>query len=146
MGRKPWEHRPPFDRGHWRAHRRWRRHHHPRRGPLFLRFAFTFGLMTLLVVGGMAALASLLARIFGGGAETTVLTWAGGCGLSLLLPLLAGFVALQVFRGVATPLADVMAAADAVAEGDLSARVAVPEHGPDAFTRLASPSTAWPRS
>jgi two-component system OmpR family sensor kinase/two-component system sensor histidine kinase BaeS len=85
----------------------------------------------------MAALASLLARIFGGGAETTVLTWAGGCGLSLLLPLLAGFVALQVFRGVATPLADVMAAADAVAEGDLSARVAVPEHGPDAFTRLA---------
>jgi signal transduction histidine kinase len=96
-----------------------------------------FGLMALLVVGGMAALANLLARLFGGGAETRVLTWAGGCGFSLALPLLAGFLALRVFRGVATPLADVMAAANAVAEGDLSTRVPVPEHGPDAFTNLA---------
>jgi two-component system OmpR family sensor kinase/two-component system sensor histidine kinase BaeS len=96
-----------------------------------------FGLMALLVVGGMAALANLLARLFGGGTETRVLTWVGGCGLSLALPLLAGLVALRVFRGVATPLADVMGAADAVAEGDLSARVPVPEHGPDAFTNLA---------
>jgi two-component system OmpR family sensor kinase/two-component system sensor histidine kinase BaeS len=102
-----------------------------------MRFVFMFGLMVLLVVGGMAALASLLARLFGGGTETTVLTWAGGCGLSLALPLLAGFLALRVFRGVATPLADVMAAADAVAEGDLSARVPVPDHGPDRFTNLA---------
>jgi two-component system OmpR family sensor kinase/two-component system sensor histidine kinase BaeS len=96
-----------------------------------------FGLMALLVVGGMAALANLLARLFGGGTETRVLTWAGGCGLSLALPLLAAFLALRVFRGVATPLADVMAAADAVAEGDLSAQVPVPDHGPDAFTNLA---------
>jgi two-component system OmpR family sensor kinase/two-component system sensor histidine kinase BaeS len=96
-----------------------------------------FGLMVLLVVGGMAALASLLARLFGGGTETTVLTWAGGCGLSLALPLLAGFLALRVFRGIATPLADVMTAADAVAEGDLSARVPVPQHGPDEFSSLA---------
>ena len=134
---KYWEHRPPFDRGHWDPPRRWHRHRHPQRGPLFLRFVFMFGLMVLLVVGGMAALASLLARLFGGGAETTVLTWAGGCGLSLALPVLAGFLALRVFRGVATPLADVMAAADAVAEGDLSARVPVPEQGPDAFSNLA---------
>jgi two-component system OmpR family sensor kinase/two-component system sensor histidine kinase BaeS len=93
--------------------------------------------MALLVVGGMAALANLLARLFGGGTETTVLTWVGGCSLSLALPLLAGFIALRVFRGVATPLADVMAAADAVATGDLSARVPVPEEGPDAFSNLA---------
>jgi signal transduction histidine kinase len=93
--------------------------------------------MALLVVGGMAALANLLARLFGGGTQTTVLTWVGGCGLSLALPLLAGFLALRVFRGVATPLADVMAAADAVAAGDLSARVPVPEEGPDAFSNLA---------
>ncbi|MGD2143823.1 MAG: histidine kinase dimerization/phospho-acceptor domain-containing protein, partial [Anaerolineae bacterium] len=84
----------------------------------------------------MAALASLLARPFGGGARTTVLTWAAGCGLSLALPLLAAVLAFRVFRGVATPLADVMAAADAVAEGDLSARVPVPQYGPEAFTRL----------
>jgi two-component system OmpR family sensor kinase/two-component system sensor histidine kinase BaeS len=85
----------------------------------------------------MAALASLLARLFGGSTETTVLTWVGGCGLSLALPLVAGFLALRAFRGVATPLADVMAAADAVAAGELSTRVPVPEHGPDAFANLA---------
>jgi signal transduction histidine kinase len=134
---KHWEHRPPFDRGRWGRARRWHRHPHPGRGPLFLRFVFMFGLMVLLVVGGMAVLASLLARLFGGSTETTVLTWAGGCGLSLALPLLAGFLALRVFRGVATPLADVMAAADAVAKGDLSARVPVPKHGPDGFANLA---------
>jgi signal transduction histidine kinase len=137
----PWkhgEHSAPSNHGHWGPPRRWRRHHHPRRGPLFLRFAFMFGLMALLVVGGMAALARLLTRLFGGGAEVTVLTWAGGCGLSLALPLLAGLLALRVFRGVTTPLADIMAAADAVAEGDLGARVMVPQHGPDAFTNLAA--------
>jgi two-component system OmpR family sensor kinase/two-component system sensor histidine kinase BaeS len=132
-----WDHHSRFDRRGWRPPRRWHRHRHPRRGPLFLRFAFTFGLLVLLVVGGMAALASLLARLFGGSTETTVLTWVGGCGLSLALPLVAGFLALRAFRGVATPLADVMAAADAVAAGELSTRVPVPEHGPDAFANLA---------
>jgi signal transduction histidine kinase len=134
---KDWGHRSRFDHRHWGPPRTWRRHHHPRRGPLFLRFVLIFGGMALLVVGGMAALANLLARLFGGGTQTTVLTWVGGCGLSLALPLLAGFLALRVFRGVATPLADVMAAADAVAAGDLSARVPVPEEGPDAFSNLA---------
>jgi len=42
---------------------------------------------------------------------------------------------VRAFRSIATPLVDVMAAADAVAEGDLSARV--PEHGPGEFGRLA---------
>jgi two-component system OmpR family sensor kinase/two-component system sensor histidine kinase BaeS len=96
-----------------------------------------FGMMVLLVVGGMGVLANLLARLFGGGTETRVLTWVGGCGLSLALPLLAGLLAFRVFRGVATPLADVMAAADEVAAGDLSARASMPEHGPDAFRNLA---------
>jgi two-component system OmpR family sensor kinase/two-component system sensor histidine kinase BaeS len=65
------------------------------------------------------------------------LVWIGGCGLSLALPLLAGLLARQAFRGIATPLADVMAAADAVAEGDLSVRVPVPEYGRGEFSRLA---------
>ncbi|MEA3340095.1 MAG: HAMP domain-containing sensor histidine kinase [Chloroflexota bacterium] len=54
-----------------------------------------------------------------------------------MLPLLAGILAMRAFRNIATPLADVMAAADGVAEGDLSARVPVPEHGPREFGRLA---------
>ncbi len=93
--------------------------------------------MVLLVLGGMAALAFLLSRLFGGGGQTAVLVWVGGCGLSLALPMLAGAVALRVFRDIATPLADVMAAADAVAQGDLSVQVTVPLHGPKAFRRLA---------
>jgi signal transduction histidine kinase len=64
--------------------------------------------------------------------------WVVGCGLSLVLPLLAGVVALIVFRGIATPIADVMSAVDAVAEGNLSVRVPEPEHGPGEFRRLAN--------
>jgi len=93
--------------------------------------------MILLVLGGMAALAFLLTRLFEGDGQTAVLVWAGGCGLSLALPLLAGGVAIRAFQDVATPLADVMAAADAMAEGDLSARVQVPVRGSGEFARLA---------
>jgi signal transduction histidine kinase len=93
--------------------------------------------MALLVIGGMVVLANLLAGLLGGGTETRVLTWAAGCSLSVALPLLAGLLALRVFRGVATPLADLMAAADAVAKGDKGARVPVPAHGPDEFANLA---------
>ncbi len=93
--------------------------------------------MVLLVLGGMAALAFLLTRLFGGDGQAAVLVWLGGCGLSLALPLLAVGLAVRTFRGVATPLADVMAAADIVAEGDLSVRVRVPTHGHGDFSRLA---------
>jgi two-component system OmpR family sensor kinase/two-component system sensor histidine kinase BaeS len=91
--------------------------------------------MVLLVLGGMAALAFLLTRLLGGDGQTAVLVWIGGCSLSLALPLLAAGLARRAFRGIATPLADVMAAADAVAGGNLSVRV--PEHGPSEFARLA---------
>ena len=138
--RRPWahDHHPPWV--HWdhdhefpRWPQAWRR----KRGLLFFRFAGVFGFMVLLVLGGMAALAFLLTQLFGGDGQTAVLVWFGGCGLSLALPLLAGVLALRVFRDVATPLADVMAAADAVAEGDLRVRVQLPVRGPSEFGRLA---------
>jgi signal transduction histidine kinase len=125
-----WDHDHAFPRWHYRRRRA--------RGFVFLRFAGVFGVMALLVVGGMAALAFLLTRLFGAeGGRAAALVWVEGCGLSLALPLLAAGLALRAFRGIATPVADVMAAADAVAEGDLGARVEVPAHGPDAFGRLA---------
>jgi len=145
--RKPWPHppRPPWAHDHhppwapWdhdhkfpKGPRKWKR----KRGLLFFRFAGVFGFMVLLVLGGMAALAFLLTRLFGGDGQTAVLVWVGGCGLSLALPLLAVVLAVGAFRGIAMPLADLMAAADAVAEGDLSVRVQVP-HGPRDFGRLA---------
>jgi two-component system OmpR family sensor kinase/two-component system sensor histidine kinase BaeS len=85
----------------------------------------------------MAAFAYLLSYLFEGSGQLAVLVWILGCGLSLALPLLAGAVALGVFRGVATPMADVMAAADAVAEGDFDVRVPEPTRGPREFRRLA---------
>jgi two-component system sensor histidine kinase BaeS len=125
--RMPWGHDHEFPK--WPT--AWRR----KRGLLFFRFAGVFGFIVLLILGGMAVLAFLLVRLFGGDGHTAVLAWIGGCGLTLAMPLLAGALAMRAFRGIATPLADVMAAADAVAEGDLSVRV--PAHGPGDFGQLA---------
>jgi signal transduction histidine kinase len=100
-----------------------------------LRFAAVFGFMVLLFFGGLAAAAFLLTRLFGGGGPVALLVWILGCGLALALPLLAIALATRAFRGIATPLAGVMTAADAVAEGDLSTRV--PESGPGEFRQLA---------
>jgi two-component system sensor histidine kinase BaeS len=128
----PWMHRPSHT-----ELRHWRRSFRHRRGPLFLRFVGAFGFIALLILGGMAALAFLLARLFGGDGQSAVLVWGGGCGLSLALPLLAAGLAKRAFRDIATPLADVMAAADAVAEGDLSVRVPVHGHSKSEFNQLA---------
>ena len=132
-GPSPWG---PWGRGgdfsRWRHGRgQWERH----RGRLFLRFAATFGFIALLVLGSMAALAFLLTRLAGGDGQIAGLVWVGGCGLSLALPILALGLAVRAFRRIATPLAEVMSAADAVANGDLSVRV--PVHGPGDFQRLA---------
>jgi two-component system sensor histidine kinase BaeS len=83
----------------------------------------------------MAALAFLLTRLFGGDGQAAVLVWIGGLALALALPVMAVGLAVRAFRDIATPLADVMAAADAVADGDLSVRV--PAHGPGEFSQLA---------
>lgn len=123
----PWAHSRKFSGGSnaWRHKRRF----------LFLRFAAIFGLMVLLIVGGMAALAFLLTRFFEGSGQTALLVWIGGCGLSLALPLLAMGMARRAFHRIATPLANIMSAAESVAEGDLSVRV--PEFGPGEFGKLA---------
>lgn len=134
--KKFWRHHkhrphPPWSAWDHDRPQAWRR----KRGRLFSRFAGIFGFIVLLVLGGMATLAFLLSQLFGGDGHTALLVWIGGIGLSLALPLLAVGLAVRAFRDIATPLADVMAAADAVAEGDLSVRV--PERGPGDFGRLA---------
>ena len=140
----PWEHgerypHPPW--GLWAHNHKfhkwppeWRR----KRGCLFFRFVGAFGCMTLLMLGGITALTFLLTRLVEGGGEMATMVWFASCGLTLALPLLGGAIALRVFRGIATPLADVMAAADAVAEGDLSVRVPTSTHSSGEFSRLAA--------
>jgi signal transduction histidine kinase len=57
------------------------------------------------------------------------------CGLPLLLIVVVVAIGSLVFRNLGTPLVKIMAAADAVAEGDLSTRV--DEAGPGEFRRMA---------
>ncbi len=123
-----WEHDHDFPQ--WWLHAR-----HRKQRFLFLRLVGAFGFVVLPVLGGMAALAFLLTRLFGGNGQAAMMVWLGGCGLSLAMPLLAGALALRAFRGIAAPLADVMAAADAVAGGDFSVRV--PADRPGEFGQLA---------
>jgi two-component system sensor histidine kinase BaeS len=134
--RRPHDHRPPWVWHHDDRHgfAEWRRLSKRKRGCLFVRFVQVFGFVVLLVVGGMGALAFILTRLFGGDGQVAALVWIGGAGLALALPMLAAALAMRAFRGIAMPLADVMAAADAVAGGDLSVRV--PVRGREEFARL----------
>jgi signal transduction histidine kinase len=133
------------DKGRFDHHPDWRRWPGPphfrgspdwrlKRGFLFRRFARIFVLFSVIFLIGMGGLAYLFTALFGGNRETAVLVWLAGCGLALFLPLV-GLAAMRSFRGFADPLARVMAAADAVAEGDFTVRV--PEHGSGEIRQLA---------
>lgn len=111
--RSPWSHNKPGKHGPPRQS--WR---------IFAFFLFIFGLIFLLILGGLAALVLFFSRAQAGG-DTAVIVLVSACGLTLFLPMLAFFIAGRAFRGIARPLAEVMQAADAVAEGDLTARVPV---------------------
>lgn len=118
-----------------RTHGRRSADRHLRRRFLFFRFARVFGLMTLLVVGGIAILVWLIARWITGDHQIPVLVWVGGCLLGVGLPLLGWGIAVHAFRDIARPLADLMDATDAVASGDLHVRVT--EESPGDFGRVA---------
>ncbi len=130
-----WMGRPsPGELREWR--RKWRESYRHKRAPLFLRFIAIFGLIVLLVLGGMAALAFVLTRVFGGTGQTAALVWVGGIVLALGLPFLAIAFAVEAFQDIATPLADLVTAAEQVAKGDLGVRVEVKKRGQ--FNRLAA--------
>jgi two-component system OmpR family sensor kinase/two-component system sensor histidine kinase BaeS len=109
----------------------------PYRKKFLIRFISFFLLLLALVVGGMTMLALLVTRLLGAANNlpTVVLVWIVGCGLALGLPLLAVALAARAFRSYAIPLADIMAAAESVAQGDFAARVQ--ERGSPEFRRLA---------
>ena len=124
-GPPAWFHPPEGTRPPWQSKRRF----------LFWRVASVFLAVLVLFLLGMGGLAYLLVRLFGGGEQTTLLLWPLSCGLALVIPILTIFLVVRSFRGLFTPLARVMAAADAVAEGDLSVRV--PEEGRGEMRRMA---------
>ncbi|HEX9028466.1 MAG TPA: HAMP domain-containing sensor histidine kinase [Anaerolineales bacterium] len=101
---------------------------------LFFRFGRLLVAALLLYSIGMAGLAFLFNRLSGGG-QSPWLIWVTGCGLSLAFPVLFAIFGARTFTRIVNPLARVMAAADAVADGDFSVRV--PQMGPGEFGRLA---------
>ncbi len=124
-----WRGPPPWGRrrrGGW-----WRQ-----RGPIvFIGLAAIFGVFVILFLGSVATALFLLSRLLAGDTPPPALVSLAVCGVALLLPLLAFAVARFGFRGIALPLADLMSASDAVARGDLSARV--PVRGPGGLARLS---------
>ena len=127
-----------FTRPHgfrWRPPGEFRPDWHGKRRKLFFRFVGVVMLLVVFFLLGLAGLAYVLTNLFGGGGQATALVWVMGCGLAVAFPLLVGLIAMRTFRNMFDPLAKVMAAADAVAEGDFSVRV--PERGSGEFGRLS---------
>jgi len=120
---------------HRRRHRHERYDRRLRRRFLFLRFAGIFGLTTLLILGGLATLAWLVAQWLTGNGQMSLIVWVGGALLGVGLPLVGWGIAGHAFQDIAGPLADLMDAADAMAAGDLHVRIA--EESPGDFGRVA---------
>lgn len=105
-----------------------------RRRWLFGRFMGFLSFLTLLLVG-LGIIFGWLIAGSGAAAPRFTIFIAIICGIPLIVALLIGTIGSLAFRSLGTPLANIMAAADAVAEGDLSTRVQ--ESGTREFRRLA---------
>ncbi|MFN8495076.1 MAG: HAMP domain-containing sensor histidine kinase [Caldilineaceae bacterium] len=120
-----WEHGvPPWARD-WPHHRR----------SFFWRFALAFGFMILLTAGIISFITWHFAPNVGTHDYNGPPFWIGLRCLALSIPFLAIRFGLRAFRSVATPLANIMEAADAVADGNLN--VQVQERGSREFRQLA---------
>ena len=126
-----------WHRRNWDETNRWQPSpRHRRRGLFFLmRFAGAFVLMTLLAIAGLGVLGFLISKLLDIGRPIAQYVWLGSCALALLIPSALIIFGRRVFRHWGAPLVTVMAAFDAVANGDLSVRV--PENFPAEFGRLA---------
>ena len=90
---------------------------------MFARFLVLFGLIVLLILGGMLGLATMFTRWAGGDGDIAFYVWIAGVLALLMLPVSAVYLSLRAFRDIAAPLSEVIGAADAVSKGDLSVRV-----------------------
>ena len=137
----------------WFRHRRDTQDWHARRGVLFVRFAAAFGLLVLLGCGIMAMLGAAAVLFLQQrplppdplppGSPASPFRWIL---LLLGIAIVLGFILRRVGRLTARrftdPLSETMKTADALAQGDLSARVPVaggPEfrHFARSFNRMA---------
>ena len=124
----------------WRKHRVWREssigstEYRSRRRTMFGRFIGFLFFLALPLVGLGILLGWLIAGSEAAAPRLTVVLMVI-CGIPLLIAMLVGLFGVIAFRSMGTPLAKIMTAADAVAEGDLSTRVE--ESGSREFKRMA---------
>jgi two-component system OmpR family sensor kinase/two-component system sensor histidine kinase BaeS len=102
---------------------------------LLVRFALAFGAVLLIYLLVLAVVLAMVYRPLHESLSSPGLLVLVICGLPFGVTLLVATAAGITFRRIGSPLVDVMAAADAVADGDF--RVRVRETGPGEFARLA---------
>ncbi|MBN1659922.1 MAG: HAMP domain-containing histidine kinase [Anaerolineae bacterium] len=137
-----WGEGPPM--GPWMHHKKAGAERHPSGSWLFFRFFLAFGLLVLLGCGALALMAAGALFFLQAGSlpqpiptgEWHPLRWILALGgLALILILVLRRAGLRAARHFTNPLSEVMKAADALAAGDLSARV--PVSGSAEFRHLA---------
>lgn len=132
---------------HWSFHRKWQKFDflprtqywpknlHDKRRFLFWRLTWTFGFFPLILLIAFIFIMSKILDIKSISLANTGNLLILICGLPLVIAILATVVGIIIFNRIGVPLADVMAAADAVAEGDFSVRLK--EKAPGEFGNLA---------
>ncbi|KAA3643202.1 MAG: HAMP domain-containing protein [Chloroflexi bacterium] len=129
--------RKDWRKGDWSKDRgrRMRGPRPPRVGFLFFGFIGSMLFMLLIFTAGIWLLNTLYGAVTGTSTTLSFVEWFGLCGLGVMLPMLAVWVSVRIFRGITRPLEEVMQGAEAVAAGDLSTRV--PERGQREVRRLS---------
>ncbi len=110
---------------------------------LFWRFLGGLVFAAALFLGWTAALAFVVGRLTGSATNAPLAAWIIAVLITLALPVAALTLLRIGFARLIVPLSDLVQAADAVAEGDLSARVQETGRGPmgrlsRAFNRMTS--------
>ena len=125
----------PLHEKKWKKWQHFARYHDDKSRFLWLRFIgfFIFLSIPLLAVGGFVG-AMYRTGVFMPGERPHSSMGMLFCSAPFLIIGLLAFFGVRGFRKIGTPLVNVMTAADAVAEGDLSVRV--PERGPGEIRRL----------
>lgn len=113
-------HHPP----QWpQGHSPWKNHSHPKRRFLLWRFVFFLGPLFLIFLLAVLILIGLIWGPRDGHLARPTLFMPLFCGIPFAFTFLVFVLGGVMFRRLGLPLAEVMAAADAVAEGDFSVRV-----------------------
>jgi signal transduction histidine kinase len=121
--------RPDLYPGHYRL-QPWksfihtpRTHHHPE--GVFFRLVFIFGAFVTLVVATLVLLVSLIEMVVGAIQPSNESRFIIGIAFSLLcgIAITAVYVGRRAYKTIASPMAELMSAAEAVTEGNLSTRV-----------------------